>query len=78
MVLYKVVKLLIPENCFVIWNSKTIHANTGISNSNSDNLDELPVYITLLPSLSSEENRQKKIEAYLNGDTCSHGQINAL
>ena len=53
-------------------NSKTIHANTGISNSNSHNLDRLTVYITLLPrSLSSEENRQKKTEAYLNGDTCS-------
>ena len=25
-------KLLIPSNCFVLWNSKLIHANIGINN----------------------------------------------
>lgn len=29
--LFSPVKLLIPENCFTIWNSKLIHCNTGIS-----------------------------------------------
>ena len=42
----KVLKLCIPENCFTIWNSKTIHANTGITKKHKiTKINRLTVYI---------------------------------
>ena len=68
----KVVKILIPHNCFTLWNSRTIHANTGML-KNTIEFNRLTIYVTLMPrEYSNGENRQKKIEAYKNGDTCSH------
>ena len=70
----KVVKLCIPRNSFVLWNSRTIHANGGPDKKILINsINRLTNYITLLPrKYSSEENRQKRIQAYLDGNTCSH------
>lgn len=68
----KVVKLIIPDNCLTIWNSKLIHANAGMS-KNTDRINRLTCYITYLPkSLRSENIRQERIQAYINGETCSH------
>ena len=65
-------KLLIPENCFVIWNSKLIHANEGMKKG-SKGFNRLTAYITYLPKeLRSEDIKQKRIEAYKNAETTSH------
>ncbi|MHB1909666.1 MAG: phytanoyl-CoA dioxygenase family protein [Nitrososphaerales archaeon] len=64
------VKLIIPKNCFVLWNSKLLHANTGITGKKMRRFDRLTCYITYLPKddrLSTVRQR-----AYLNGDTTSH------
>ena len=65
-------KLLIPENCFVIWNSKLIHANQGMKKG-TKNFNRLTAYITYLPKeLRSIEVKEKRIEAYKNANTTSH------
>ena len=70
----KVVKLLIPENCLTIWNSKTIHANSGMHKKFiNTNLDRLTCYITYLPKiLRKEETMRKRIQGYYDGITTSH------
>lgn len=74
------VKLLVPANTFILWNSKTIHANTGITSINpriktdSGTINRLTTYITCVPRnrCTSEEITQKRIQAYLDGSTTSH------
>ena len=64
-------KLLIPENCFVIWNSKLIHANQGMKKGTTG-FNRLTSYITFLPKeFRTEEIREKRIEAYRNSETTS-------
>lgn len=66
------VKLLIPENCFTLWNSRTIHANTGMT-CKQKRFDRLTCYITYMPKSSrSKEVRFQRILAYMNGDGTSH------
>ena len=66
------VKLNIPENCFVLWNSKTIHANIGMK-KNELELNRLTAYITYLPKhLRTPGILQKRIDAYKNSQTTSH------
>lgn len=68
----KVVKLIIPDNCLTIWNSKLIHANAGMI-KNTNRINRLTCYLTYLPeSLRNENIRQQRIQAYINGETCSH------
>ena len=65
------IKLIIPENCFVLWNSKLIHANTGMSKGTR--FDRLTSYITYLPkSLRTDEMLEKRKLAYINSETTSH------
>ena len=70
----KGVKLCIPENCFTLWNSRLIHANTGIHKKKPvTEINRLTVYATLMPRyLSSEKNREERVKAYRSGDACSH------
>ena len=77
------VKLLIPQNCFTLWNSKLIHSNIGMKKSckktspdktkNTKQINRITSYITFLPkhlqSIKIIEDRKK---AYLNSDTTSH------
>ncbi len=66
------VKLLIPENCLILWNSKTVHANTGMT-CKSKRFDRLTCYITYMPSKTrSKDTHLKKIMAYLNSEGTSH------
>ena len=68
----KVIKLLIPENSFVIWNSRTIHANTGMTHQHKE-LNRLSVLINMLPrSYSNKEYRERRIEIYKKGLTSNH------
>ena len=69
-------KLVIPGNCFTLWNSKLIHANVGIPKTNQttqESINRLTAYITYLPKEKrSQEILIKRIEAYKNGKTTSH------
>ena len=73
----KAVQLIIPENCFVLWNSKTIHANTGISDKKLNyDFNRLTCYLTYFPkSLRSEDIFKKRLNGYKNGVSCSHFAI---
>lgn len=65
-------KLLIPENCFTLWNSKCIHANEGMTNKET-NFNRLTAYITYLPkNIRTHDILEKKIKSYFNSDTTSH------
>lgn len=65
-------KLIIPENCLVLWNSKTIHANEGMS-KNSVELNRLTCYVTYQPKhLRKESIYKKRVMAYINGCATSH------
>ena len=67
-----VVKLILPKNCFVIWDSKLIHANVGMTKQ-EPNINRLTSYITMFPrGMQTLENKQKRIEAYINGKACGH------
>ena len=67
------VKLLVPENSFVLWNSRTIHANTGMScKKDPFKLDRLSAYITFAPRRIENKNKQLRELSYKTGDTCSH------
>lgn len=73
------VKLLLPPNCFVLWNSKTIHANTGIPCTKGSRKDDPPVlnrltaYITYVPrTRTSVETTERRKQAYYEGATTSH------
>ena len=70
--LNKSVKLIIPENCFILWNSKLIHSNTGL-NVKKNEFNRLTAYITFLPkNLRSDDTLKNKIQAYIQGKTTSH------
>lgn len=65
-------KLLMPKNCFTIWNSKLIHANQGLKKK-ENNLNRLTCYLTYLPTkLRAPDILQKRKDAYLKGETTSH------
>ena len=58
----KSVKLLIPDNCFVLWNSKTIHANVGMNKGTkketkkvTKDINRLTAYITFLPKIHEQK-----------------------
>ena len=69
---FKAEKIIIPENCFTIWDSRTIHANTGMT-SNTVRFDRLTCYVTYLPKdTRSEEVLKQKITAYKNSEGTSH------
>jgi len=68
------VKLLIPKNSFVLWNSKTVHASTGMRKAKE--LNRLTSYITFFPKeLRSEEMLERRKKGYLDGDNCGHYAI---
>ena len=72
---HKAVKLLIPKNALVLWNSKTIHSNTGMGPKHRKNphLNRLSAYITFVPkSRQTLEIVERRKKGYLAGDSCSH------
>jgi len=74
---FNVKKLIIPKNCLTIWNSKTIHANTGITKLKGSkhilNLDRITSYISFQPkNRISEKIQAERINAYTNSVTTSH------
>ena len=70
------VKLLIPGNCFVLWNSKTIHANVGMIKPKTQEFNRLTAYISMFPKHQrSEEILEKRIEGYHHAHNCGHYAI---
>ena len=64
-------KLLIPANCFTLWNSKTIHANVGMNKDME--LNRLTSYMCYFPKADrSIEVKDARIEGYYNAENCSH------
>lgn len=71
----KAVKLLIPENCLTLWNSKTIHANCAMKNKHSKglHLNRLSAYITFVPKTrQSDITLINRLQGYKNADSTSH------
>lgn len=67
------VKLLIPANSFVLWNSKTIHANVGMSDRKACQLNRLTAYISMFPrSERSDAVRARRLQGYLAAETTGH------
>lgn len=67
------VKLLIPENCFTIWNSRVVHCNTGMTEKNKKELNRITAYISMFPkSIREEKVLEEKKKAYRNGQTTTH------
>ena len=71
----RAVKLLMPENCFTLWNSRTGHANAGMTKQKVE-LNRLTAYITYFPKKDrKEEVLQKRLNGYKEADNCSHWAI---
>lgn len=68
------VKLIIPENSFVLWNSRLIHANVGMTaETRPPTLNRLTCYVTYLPrAWRSAQVLEAKVSAYKTGDATSH------
>ena len=67
------VKIIIPENCFTLWDSKLVHANTFTTKKNLYNINRVTAYITFLPKeLRSKEIKKERKKAYKNSQTTSH------
>ena len=67
------VKLVIPENCFTLWDSRLVHANTFTTKNKLETINRVTAYITFLPKeLRSKEIKKERIEAYKNSKTTSH------
>ena len=69
------VKLIIPENCLTLWNSKTIHSNCSMNSKhiNGIHLNRISAYITFMPkSRQTDDIIKKRISGYLNSDSTSH------
>ena len=65
-------KLLIPANCFTLWDSNVIHANQGMSKKTTE-LNRLTAYIAYLPKkLRPAKILKERIKAYKNNDATSH------
>ena len=70
------VKLIIPANCFVLWNSKTIHANVGMNPSKEVELNRITSYISYFPMTQRPEYiLQKRITGYHKAVNCGHYAI---
>jgi hypothetical protein len=71
----KAIKLITPERSLILFNSKLIHANCGMEKKHPKgiHINRLSAYITFVPrSRQPIEIRQKRIDKYLSGKSCSH------
>lgn len=74
--LEQAVKLLIPYNSFVLWNSKTIHANVGMLKPKTREFNRLTAYIAMFPKDLRQKNiEQKRLAGYREAHNCGHFAI---
>ena len=72
-ILKEPVKIVIHDNCFTLWDSKLVYANTFTTKKKLDNINRVTAYITFLPKeLRSKEIKKERKEAYKNSKTTSH------
>jgi len=70
------VKLLVPDNSMILWNSFLLHANECGTFNSEKGWNRRSAYICMMPSiLRSEKVREAKIEAYKNGYQGTHWPI---
>ena len=71
-------KLIVPERSILLFNSKLLHANTGMNPRHTHprgdkHLNRLSAYITFVPKeRQSVEVRNKRIQGYHEGKSTSH------
>ena len=77
LIMDEVVKLLIPANCFTLWDSYTVHGSTGMSITTDNNsLNRLTAYITYFPKyLRSDKIRRRRLAGYYLSECCGHYAI---
>ena len=71
----KAVRLLTPERSLILFNSKLIHANSGMIKKHPKgvHINRLSAYITFVPrSRQPKEVKRIRIEKYSDGEACSH------
>lgn len=71
----KLVKLLVPERSLILFHSKLIHANTGMSKKHpaGQSLNRLSAYITFVPKdRQTMESKIKRLAGYYTGNCTSH------
>ena len=71
----KLVKLIVPERSLIIFHSKLIHANTGMSKKHpaGQSLNRLSAYITFVPKdRQTMESKIKRLAGYYTGNCTSH------
>ena len=73
------VKLILPSNVFVLWNSRTLHCNADSLQDRSDDSNNIPCmnrvtnYIAMLPKkYRSEQVLEDKKKLYLSGRGSTH------
>ena len=67
------IKLIIPSNCYVLWNSKTIHACSGMAQRSPKHINRVTAFITYAPRNSLDGTvRTARMCAYRDGKACSH------
>ena len=68
------IKLIIPKNCFTLWNSFTIHGSEGMyPNDGKKELNRLTAYITYFPKyLRSDVIMRKRMAGYYLSECCNH------
>lgn len=74
-ILNDVVKILTPPRSLILFNSRLIHANTGMSKNHPDgvHINRISAYITFAPASRRDNTlRNKRIQAYYDGETTSH------
>lgn len=68
-------KLLTPERSLILFNSKLVHANIGMSKNHPKgvHLNRLSCYITFVPrNRQTKEVKDERIKGYYNGISTSH------
>ena len=74
----KLKKLLIPEHCLTLWNSRTVHCNSNDLRDRPDldgkpQMNRLTSFVTWMPKAwRSQEVLRKKLDAYATGRGTSH------
>merc|ERR1711974_166089 len=73
------IKLLIPENSLVLWDSKTLHGTAPGPGDRVVPAGELPapnrltIFVSMMPkALRTPEVRHEKMELYMSGGFTSH------
>lgn len=71
----RAVKILTPARSLILFHSKTIHANIGMSKNHpkGKHMNRFSAYLTFVPEMRQTfEVKNMRIDAYYDGLSCSH------